>query len=122
MPQINKVRRRPRLVGTLSAILMLGTAAPGLAFDPNVEDEVRFQIECAILMLTDPVAHVEICNPGPINDPLKSLADPSDGTPPPAPPKPQAPPPPPPPPPPPVVEECPAGQVPTPCGCAYPEA
>ena len=118
--------KRPRAASVAAALLLLGTALPTYAFDPAVEDEVRFQINCAILMLTDPDEHVAVCNPAPFGTPSTiSSSTGSSG---------RAPPPPPPPPPPPepeVTEEeeveeeeeedpCPGGSV-NPCGgCFYP--
>mgnify|MGYP000379958494 CR=1 FL=1 len=121
MPTRNNPRR-PSAVGVAAALLLMGTALPTSAFDPAVEDEVRFQINCAILMLTDPVEHVAVCNPGPQSSPA-SLSQSISGGPGVVPP----PPPPPPPPAPEVTEEeeevedpCPGGSV-NPCGgCFYP--
>ncbi len=110
--------RRRRLVQALAALLLLGTSMPARAFDPAVTEGIRFQVNCAILMLTNPDEHVRVCNPKPIPSATSSLSDLQTGAP--------ATPPPPPPPPPPSVDdeddECPSGQEPTPCGCAYPGA
>jgi hypothetical protein len=111
MPQKKSAARRPRLVGVLASLLMVGTSMPAIAFDPNVEAEIRYQIECAILMLTDPDAHVETCNPGQIGS-QASLADTNNRVPPP---------PAPPPAPSPDEDECDEGQEMTDCGCQFPE-
>lgn len=115
MSQINKTGRRTRRVSAVAALLMVGTTMPSMAFDPKVHAEIRYQIDCAILMLTDPVAHVETCNPQPITGLPTSIADTnSTGAPPPAPPAPPAP----------VAEEeeeedpCPGG-YPDGCGGCY---
>lgn len=121
MQNHNKPPRRSRLVGALAGLLLASTVMPALAFDPKVEEEIRFNINCAILMLTDPDEHVVVCNPGLRVPGTSGMA--STGN---------APPPPPPPPPPPAppeeddeddeeeVDPCPGGQV-NPCGgCFYP--
>ncbi|WP_338722503.1 hypothetical protein [Devosia sp. XK-2] len=116
MPNQNNAARRSRLIRAVAALLMLGTAMPAKAFDPAVTDEINFQVNCYFLMWTDPAKHVEVCNPQPIPTITNSLSD-SGGS--------AGLPPAPTPPVPPVEEdddECPSGQEPTPCGCAYPEA
>lgn len=85
MSQINKTGRRTRRVSAVAALLMVGTTMPSMAFDPKVHAEIRYQIDCAILMLTDPAAHVETCNPQPIVGIPTSISDTNIGDPPPAP-------------------------------------
>ena len=118
--QKTKICLRPRLVGVLAAFLMAGTAVPALAFDPKVHDEIEFQLNCYVLLWTDPDKHAEVCKPAPIPTSGGTLATESGAA---------TLPPPPPPPPPPTPQkdtevtdddECDDGQVLlTPCGCAY---
>jgi len=81
--------RRPKLVGAIAALLLLGTALPSNAFDPKVHDEIKFQVNCAILMLTDPDEHVRVCNPQPIPPGTESISTLRGGAPPPPPPEPE---------------------------------
>ena len=119
MPLNKHASRRSRSVGAMAALLMLGTASPAFAFNPELEAEIRYQLDCYILLWTDPDLHAETCNPQRPGNAVPLVVT-GGGL---------APSPPPPPPPPEdedddddeeEIDPCPGGEV-NPCGgCYYP--
>lgn len=63
MPLNKTAALRSRLCGALVALTVAGSANPAMALTPELEAEVRYQMECFFLIFTDPAAHVELCNP-----------------------------------------------------------
>ncbi len=115
----NSGRARKSRLAILSAMLLVSIATPQAHAFEKVAKSVSFTLRCAGLMLSDPVKHVEVCNPVMPPRDLNSLTTYGAG---PAPVAPVVVPPPPPvvePPPPPP--DC--NLVETNCGpvCGYPD-
>ncbi len=87
-PNLNLSGNQVRRLGAglaAAAALLLTSVTPGLAFDVQVEAQLKRFLDCKILLLTDLQAHVRICGggKGPIPPSTSSLSTPVAGAAPP---------------------------------------